>query len=218
MFIQQFDNLQIHSFPSGPYQTNSYLVVNSHLNQAFLLDAPFDIEKSLAPLLQQYSLSLHTVVITHSHWDHIGGLISLKQILPHLAVLIHKDDSFNLKSPGSDMIPSPLAVKGVDPTHELTGDETVQLVGYNWTVLHTPGHSLGSICLYQPDHKILFSGDTLFQGTFGNTSFPYSNHQKMQSSLRKLAELPPETTVFPGHGLPTTIKAESSWIIRKPKG
>ncbi len=78
-------------------------------------------------------------------------------------------------------------------------------------VIHTPGHSPGGVCFYLPSEKILFSGDTLFRGTIGNLSLPTARPDLMWDSLKKLAALPPETKVYPGHGGPTTISAEK-WI------
>ncbi len=79
-------------------------------------------------------------------------------------------------------------------------------------VLHTPGHSVGSVCFYEPDHHLILTGDTLFKGAIGNLSFPTSQPFLMESSLAKLGRLPPDTRVFPGHGPSTTIKAESYWL------
>lgn len=81
----------------------------------------------------------------------------------------------------------------------------------NFQTIHTPGHSVGSICLYEPSQNVLFSGDTLFKGSIGNISFPTSRPDLMWSSLDKLAKLPASTIVYPGHG-PTTTIANETWL------
>lgn len=208
-----FGSLVIHCFPSGPYATNGYLIVNKNNHHGFLVDAPMQIVDTIRPIVEQQPLQLEALFLTHSHWDHIGDAALLKRQFPALEVIIHKNDSFNLKVPGSDRLPLKFSIEGVTPTLELQGGETLNLVEYEWLVLHTPGHTQGGLCLYQPDYNLLFSGDTLFQGTFGNTSFPFSNHTEMRKSLNALTELPTETIVFPGHGDATTILAERTWIL-----
>ncbi len=128
-----------------------------------------------------------------------------------LEIYIHLEDARNLENPGSDGLPLFFAIEGVEPDH-LLQEGTVFSVGeLRLQVLHTPGHTPGCVCFWLPYNKVLFSGDTLFQGTIGNLSFPTARPALMWPSLKKLAVLPPDTKVFPGHGGPTTIGQES-WI------
>jgi glyoxylase-like metal-dependent hydrolase (beta-lactamase superfamily II) len=104
-----------------------------------------------------------------------------------------------------------LPILGVDPDDFLEEGKVIQVGKLQVAVIHTPGHSPGSVCLYLREQKILFSGDTLFQGTIGNLHLPTSQPEKMWESLRKLAALPPETHVVPGHGSDTVL-AKETWL------
>jgi glyoxylase-like metal-dependent hydrolase (beta-lactamase superfamily II) len=120
-------------------------------------------------------------------------------------------DKENLINPGSDGLPFDLDIRGVQPDILLKDGDIFHLEEFYFQVIHTPGHSYGSSCFYFPDEVLLISGDTLFKGTYGNISFPTSEPNKIKSSLEKLAKLPKETTVWPGHGDPTTIGVEN-WL------
>ena len=108
-------------------------------------------------------------------------------------------------------IPSWIKIEGITPAALLKDRDIVGIGEINWRVIHTPGHSPGSICFYCPDEELLISGDTLFKGTIGNLELPTGEPERMWPSLQKLSLLPPTVHVFPGHGGPTTIGAES-WL------
>lgn len=152
------------------------------------------------------------ILITHSHWDHICDAAKLKAQY-RAPVFVHPLDLANLENPGSDGLPLMFNIEGVLPDKFLNEGDIVELGDLRFEVIHTPGHSPGGICLYNKEHGILFSGDTLFKGSIGNLSFPTANPTEMWKSLAKLAKLVPETVVYPGHGLPTTIGKES-WLER----
>ncbi|HLB52937.1 MAG TPA: MBL fold metallo-hydrolase, partial [Chlamydiales bacterium] len=143
----------------------------------------------------------------HSHWDHIVDVMVLKE-KTGASLWVHRLDAGNVERPGSDQLPLPFVVSGVKPDHLLEDGDLVQVGNLQLEVIHTPGHSPGSICYYIRDHNLLFSGDTLFFAAIGRTDLPTGSPETIWDSLKKLAELPPETKVIPGHGPETSIGKE----------
>jgi hydroxyacylglutathione hydrolase len=127
--------------------------------------------------------------------------------------VLHEEDLGNLLQPGSDGIPSPLQIKPQKPKMFLHDGDKVSIGQSLWRVIHTPGHSPGSISLFNEEAKLLFSGDTLFKGSIGNLSLPTGQPERMWPSLQKLAVLNPETRFYPGHG-PTSTIGQEHWLTR----
>lgn len=192
--------VEIITFTSGPYETNGYLLRDG--KEALLIDAPPGILEMLPT-----DISLQKVLLTHSHLDHTADAAELVDKFQS-ELLVHPLDSPNVEQPGSDGLPRFLPVRGVKPTGLLQEGDKLSFGNASFEVIHTPGHTPGGISLYSPELKLLFSGDTLFQGTIGNLSFPGCDEEKMWESLKKLARLPPDTVVYPGHGPTTTIGRE----------
>jgi glyoxylase-like metal-dependent hydrolase (beta-lactamase superfamily II) len=201
----------IQIFPSGPFSTNAYVAACAKTREAAILDPAPDSFKQIETFLTNQKLNPKKILLTHSHWDHIADVSLIKEKY-HIPVYIHALDTSNLQEPGSDALPCWIKITPVQPDILLEEGMEVSVGELRFQVLHTPGHSPGSVCFYEPLHHVLFSGDTLFQGTIGNLSFPTSQPSLMWHSLAKLVRLPPETRVFPGHGSETTIGAESSWL------
>ncbi len=199
-------------FPSGPADTNAYLVWCLTTKKAVVIDVPFESSELIVKRIKELHLQPDVILLTHSHWDHIGEVAELKKIL-NIPVYIHKDDEDNLQHPGADRLPLFLPVVGVKPDGYLQEGQILQVGELRIEVIHTPGHTPGGVCFYLPKEKALFSGDTLFCGTIGNISFPTSRPASMWASLKKLAALPAATQVYPGHGEATTIGAEQ-WIAQ----
>lgn len=205
----------IETFPSGPFETNAYVVGCPKTKEAVIIDPAPGSEKSISHYLKQNSLIPKEIWLTHTHWDHIGDVKKLKALYG-LAVRVHKQDAPNLRKPGADGLPLFFAIEGVEPDFFLTEGEILTLGDMKWEVIHTPGHSPGSVCFYSKESKTLLSGDTLFKGSIGNLSFPTSDASSMWNSLKKLENLPKETRFFPGHGEPSTIERES-WLKDAPQ-
>ncbi len=199
-------------FPCGPFQTNAILLGCSQTKKAVLIDAPFGCCAHFLEVLEKNGLQAEKILLTHSHWDHIAEVALLKKEL-HIPVYIHAADAQNLQKPGSDGLPLLYSIEGASADGFLSDGEKITVGTLELTVMHTPGHSPGCVCFYLEKQKVLISGDTLFCGTHGNLSFPSSQPELMAHSLKKLAALPPDTQVFPGHGRSTTIGAEE-WIRR----
>jgi len=151
------------------------------------------------------------ILLTHSHWDHIAEAEEIKN-KTQAKIFIHKLDEGNLKKPGSDGLFFNLMAKGCFADHYLEDGEILEIGDLKIEILHTPGHTPGSCCFYLKNEKILFSGDTLFRGTYGRVDFPTSSEKSMKSSLKRLAKLPFDTKVYPGHGEETTIGKEK-WLV-----
>jgi hydroxyacylglutathione hydrolase len=202
----------LEAFPLGPAETNAYLLGCSETKRACLIDAPFDSYKVVLKRSKELGLQIEALLLTHSHWDHIAEAALIKEKL-NVPVFIHREDAENVKNPGSDRLPMFFSVKGLEPDGFLQDGQVISLGKLTIEVIHTPGHTPGGVCFYLADQKTLISGDTLFKGTIGNLSFPTARPELMWTSLKRLAQLPKETKVYPGHGESTKI-GDESWIAR----
>ncbi len=188
------------------FGTNTWLVWDEDSLNAILIDpaAPSD---ALLERIRELGLKVPLIVNTHGHGDHIGGNDFFKNALG-AKVLIHPADAHLLtdnKLNFSEYLGSPLQLSPADLLAE--DGESISLGSHNFTIIHTPGHTPGCICLHS--EKFLFSGDTLFELSVGRTDFPGGSRQQIQKSIReRLYILPDDTVVYPGHGPRTTIGME----------
>lgn len=190
------------------FGTNTWLLYDDESSDAILIDPSAPSEKLLVEI-QNLNLRVHTILITHGHGDHIGGCNFFKQALS-AKLAIHADDAVMLidnKKNLSTYMDMPL--DNVPADIILQQDDTLALGKYQFTIIHTPGHTKGGICLYGEKH--LFSGDTLFEQSIGRTDLPGGNYELLISAIKnKLFTLADDTIVFPGHGPKTTIGIEKS--------
>ena len=195
-------------FPVGPLQCNCSIVGDEQTREAMVIDPGDDIENVLA-ILQRHGLTVKQIVITHAHIDHIGGAAKLHR-LTGAPVLLNVNDQALLKM--LDVQASWLGMRPPEATTidaSLTTGDKVQTGSLVADVLHTPGHTEGSICLYFAAEKKLIAGDTLFAGSIGRTDLPGGSYKKIMESLHgPVLALPDETIVVPGHGPLTTIGDE----------
>lgn len=205
--------MQIRKFVCGPVETNCYLVWDE--GKALLIDAPQDSMNNVLEMLDKNKLKLILIANTHGHWDHVVENALLKE-KTSAVIAVHKSDEKMLWNPKGTMFkPEDInKISGMPPsradTHLDEGD-VIKIGGIALEVIETPGHSPGSVCLFESRQKILFSGDTLFAGSYGRTDFPGGDHKKMVASLKKLFKLPQDTKVYPGHGSETLLSREK-WI------
>ncbi len=194
--------------PVGPLRCNCSVIGDEATHEAMVIDPGDDISKIVA-LLEKHNLKVKQIVITHAHIDHVGGAMKLRA-LTGAPILLNENDYALLKMLDVQAawlgMAAPDAVKIDQSLAQGDSLTTGSLVA---TVLHTPGHTEGSICLYFPAEKKLIAGDTLFAGNIGRTDLPGGSMAKILASLKgKLMELPDETLVVPGHGSLTTIGDE----------
>jgi glyoxylase-like metal-dependent hydrolase (beta-lactamase superfamily II) len=194
----------------GPWETNAYLVWDGRSTDALVLDPGMGAAQ---PLLEQVSvngLRLHLIANSHGHIDHIFDNAPLMRG-SGAPLAIHPDDAHRLdgrNSYGFDIEP---AVASVD----LLEGEQLRIGDLVFDVLHTPGHTEGSLCLYEERHALLLTGDVLFRGSYGRTDLPGGDDAAMVASLARLAaDLPPAVRVLPGHGPETTLEEELPWLRR----
>lgn len=200
----------IQAFPSGPLSTNAYVVACSNTRAAAIIDPAPDSSDLICQFLEKNQFHCQALLLTHSHWDHIADVVKLKNLL-QIPIYIHSLDVPNLENPGADMLPCFIPITGTKADFLVDHLLSISIGSLNFKVIHTPGHSPGSVCFYESQQHTLFSGDTLFKRSIGNISFPTSQPHLMWDSLKKLAVLPANTQVFPGHGSSTTIGQES-WL------
>jgi len=203
--------------PVGPLQCNCSVIGDEATREAMVIDPGDDIEDVLA-LVRKHNLQVKQIVITHAHIDHVGGAMKLRAATG-APILLNQNDYELLKM--LDVQASWIGMKDpgkVQIDQSLGQADTVVAGALKAEVLHTPGHTEGSVCLYFPLEKKLIAGDTLFAGSIGRTDLPGGSFDKIIRSLReKVLALPDETVVVPGHGSLTTIgeERESNPFLRK---
>ncbi len=198
----------LETFPVGPLQCNCTLLGDEKAGEAIVID-PGDEVSRIYRRVENLGLKLKQILVTHAHIDHVGGALKLKR-LTGAPILLNENDLPLLK-----MMEEQAAWVGV-PAPEVTAPDVSladgMLVGldrYPARVLHTPGHTQGSVCLHFAPLNIVFAGDTLFAGSIGRTDLPGGNPRQILESIQsRLMALPDETRVLPGHGPATTIGAE----------
>jgi len=194
--------------PLGPLQTNCYLAACTETEQAAVIDPAWD-GQTIAAAAANEGWNVTHILLTHAHFDHVGGLTALKEATD-APIFIHPDAIDMLKH-----APQAASMWGLHVSDPPTADEMLEegqriAVGkLSFDVLLTPGHAPGHVSFYLPEHDVIFDGDVLFQRGIGRTDFPQSDHATLMRSIREeLLTLPDETRVFSGHGNPTTIGDE----------
>jgi len=204
--------------PVGPLQCNCSIIGDEATREAMVIDPGDDIEDVLA-ILQKHRLQVKQIVITHAHIDHVGGAMKLRAATG-APILLNQNDYALLK-----MLDTQAAWIGMKSPGKVEIDQsveqadTVRAGGITASVMHTPGHTEGSVCLYFPAENTLVAGDTLFAGSIGRTDLPGGSFEKIMHSLHgSVMSLPDDTVVVPGHGPLTTIGEErenNPFLVKK---
>ncbi len=205
--------VQLHILPSGPIETNAYLILAPARGEALLIDAPGGVWDLVVPLLDGAGCRLRELWLTHGHWDHMQGAA---EVVRHsgAAVRAHAADRELIGNPAQmsrfmrlQLALEPVAVDGwlTAPFAPLTA------LGDAFEVRHVPGHCPGNVLFYSAALRAAFVGDALFRDGVGRWDLPGGNFEALAHSIRtEIYSLPPETTVFPGHGDPTTVEREAN--------
>jgi glyoxylase-like metal-dependent hydrolase (beta-lactamase superfamily II) len=193
----------------GPLETNCYIVGCDETFEALVID-PGLTETECKEVLRKISklnLQVKYIVNTHGHPDHILSNGMIKD-LTGAKVLVHEEDAHLLKEPWT--FPFEIGqVQPIEPDGLLRDGDIIKIGILEFTVIHTPGHTKGSVSLYCESENVVFTGDTLFYGSVGRTDLPGGSIKDIKASLRdKLMKLPDRTIVYPGHGAKTTVGRE----------
>lgn len=187
----------------GPLGVNCYIIMDQ--DEALVID-PGGNGESIKSFLKEKGFKLKYIVLTHGHFDHVGAVADLKD--ENVEILIHEEDLYLYEIANQQAMNFGIEIpKLPSPDRFLAEGDRVEFAGRSLDVIHTPGHTPGSISLY--GHGLLFTGDTLFANSVGRTDFPRSSHDALMKSIKdKLFKLPDDTRVLPGHEDETTISIE----------
>ncbi len=193
----------------GPIATNVHVLADPRSREAIAIDTATPSLRWIADELAARDWTLKLIVSTHGHWDHIGDNAV---VAAHTGaeIAVHPADRGRLEHP--EPIWAPFEIVPSVPAVELAEGGQVRFGEVRLRVLHTPGHTAGSVCLLDEDDGVLYSGDTLFASGWGRVDLPGGDPDAMAASLARLTELPDPTGVFPGHGASTTIGRERAWL------
>lgn len=195
--------------PLGLFQTNCYILINS-LKEALIIDPGAEFEK-VNHILEEEQAKPLAILLTHAHLDHIGAVDDLRHYW-HIPVYLHKEEEDWLMDPdknGSSRFPAVETISLEPADVLLEGEKTLEIGGFSFETLETPGHSPGSLSYYFKETGVIFSGDTLFNGGIGRTDLYLGDAETLMESIEtKVLVLPDETVVAPGHGFETTIGQE----------
>ena len=192
----------------GPFASNCYIVGSESDKEGLIID-PGEGAQTIIKSVRDLELDIKTIVLTHGHIDHIGALGEVKEATG-AEVAIHTEDAQRLQGEEGRSISALFGVPYKTPPAPdrlLKGGDSIDIGDLHFTVLHTPGHTPGGICLL--GHDMVFTGDTLFNYGVGRTDLPGGSYQQLMNSIHtQLMTLPGDTVVYPGHGPKTTIEDE----------
>ncbi len=203
--------MDIICLPGGLLGTNTYIVPIAG-NRCFIVDPSAQLSAIKKNVTEGCVPSF--AIFTHGHYDHMETLVPLKTEYPEIQICIHEADSWALGANSLSLHQNMMHEGGLDDLYsvfadkagskDLPGADVILKEGYvletDWVIYHTPGHSPGSICLYNKRQKLLISGDTLFYMGWGRTDLSGGDEHKIMQSLKRLSDLPSDVKVFPGHG------------------
>ena len=193
----------------GPASTNVHVLADERTGEAIAIDTAIPSLAWIGDELAARGWTLRMIVSTHGHWDHIGDNAAVAAATG-AEIASHPLDREWLLHPAP--LWAPFEIPPSVPAVELAEGGEVRFGGIRLRVLHTPGHTPGSVCLQAADEGLLFSGDTLFAGGWGRIDLPGGSAEAIAASLARLSELEPGVTVLPGHGPATTIGRERPWL------
>jgi hydroxyacylglutathione hydrolase len=195
-------------FTSGPVDTNGYLVADQRDGHAVVIDAPLDSAEQMVEQARKWNVTITHLVNTHPHWDHILDNAHLLR-LTHAKFGLHRDAVPMLSQPQTEWFGVNLEIPKCAPDFFLEEGQPLVVGDLRFEILHCPGHCPGSVALFEPNERVVFTGDVLFAGSIGRTDLPGGDYATLLRSItEKLLPLGDDVRVFPGHGPVTTLGAE----------
>ncbi|WP_178625614.1 MBL fold metallo-hydrolase [Frisingicoccus sp.] len=201
--------LAIRMMVLGPVQTNCFFLINEDTKEVLIID-PADRAQKIIEWINSEGLKPVAILLTHGHFDHIMGMAGVKNEY-HIPVYASKDEVEVLANPQLNVSTMMGAYISLTADELFADGDVLELAGMKLKVISTPGHTIGSVCFYMEEEKVLISGDTLFEASVGRSDFPTgSSRQLIESIKTRLFVLPDDTDVFPGHGGTTSIAYEKA--------
>lgn len=192
----------------GIAQTNSWLVADEAAKQAVIFDAPNDTTGQLLDECQRRGWDVIGLWLTHGHFDHIADHAVITARYPNCKVLLHAGDLDKITGNYPVIFPLPFSIPARKPDGLLEDGQRLKIGTIPVEVIHTPGHAAGHVVFYLPEDNVLVSGDMIIQGSIGRTDLPDSDYPLMRQSLKRIMDLPEDTTILPGHGTASTLARE----------
>ncbi len=192
----------------GVAQTNCWLIADEVAKQAVLFDAPNDTTAKLLDECQTRGWDLIGLWLTHGHFDHLADHAVVSGRFPKAKVLLHKGDEDKMTGEYPRIFPLPLEIPERKPDAYLSEGQELRIGSIKVQVMHTPGHAAGHVVFYLPEEKVLVGGDMILCGAIGRVDLPDSVYDVMCQSIRRIMDLPDETTLLPGHCGRTTLGRE----------
>jgi hydroxyacylglutathione hydrolase len=193
----------------GPIATNVHVLADPRSREAIAIDTATPCLAWIAEALAERDWTLKLIISTHGHWDHIGDNAAVAAHT-QASIAVHPLDRERLEHPQA--LSAPFEIPPSVPAVELAEGDVIRYGELRLRVLHTPGHTEGSVCLLAEDDGLLYSGDTLFAAGWGRVDLPGGDAAAMADSIARLAGLDDRIQVFPGHGVSTTIGHERAWM------
>ena len=195
--------MTVETMALGPVSANTYIVTDDISCETAVIDCGECTPELISKLNGK---NVKYILLTHGHADHILGVYDLKQAFPEAKIVIHKKDADCLTNEMMSIAFSiaPHMQKNIEPDITVEEGDVISLGSLEFKVMHTPGHTMGSVCYYIESERTLFTGDTLFCLTTGRTDLFGGSDDDMYASIKRLYEMPGEYTVYPGHNRATT--------------
>lgn len=206
----------IKAFSCGLLETNTYVAWDEGTRDCMIIDCGVD-PQIVQPFILENNLLVKYVILTHGHFDHAHYVEEYEKMFKDAKIVCHENEKTVLFDPEANLSPYMGTHRAYSCSYTYVREGDFIVLGnkcqgecMNFQILSTPGHTPGSICLYDESHKIMFTGDTLFKKSYGRTDFKYGNMQEMYNSLRRLYKMDKDITFYPGHYEHSTIGEETN--------
>ena len=200
--------LSLNTMVLGAIETNVYIISNEDTKECVIVD-PAAKSRQILQRIDELGLTLKAILLTHGHFDHLLAVKEIKEQYPQVPVYAHEQELDLIRRPKSESLGVDFSEYGFTPDIAVHDGDVLELIGFTWTVLHTPGHTIGSVCYYLEDEKMLIAGDTVFECGFGRTDLETGSETDIIRSFKeKIFTLQDDVRVYPGHGYGTTIGKE----------